>query len=322
VWQPCLRALGSSDLVIVEQASRLLLNYVLLGWRPFGGPKVAFWGHGINLDRAGASRPGEFVKRRVAAKADWWFCYTEGTARIVEAMGVPRDRRTVVQNAVDTTALGERRGSITEEDCVRLRAEMGIGPGPIGISLGSIYGAKRPSYLVEASDAIRSRVPDFELIVIGDGPDRSIVDRAAATRPWIHPVGALTGSDMVRHAALGSVMLNPGLVGLAVLDAFALGLPLVTCDLPYHSPEIEYLVDGENGAILPEQTSARDLGEYVSHLLSDHDRRERLQAGAARSANTYTIENMVDRFADGVLGALSHRPLAKPVTRPTTGPSR
>jgi L-malate glycosyltransferase len=39
-------------------------------------------------------------------------------------------------------------------------------------------------------------------------------------------------------------MLMPGLVGLAVLDAFADGIPRVTTVIEYHSPEIEYLVPG------------------------------------------------------------------------------
>ena len=100
-------------------------------------------------------------------------------------------------------------------------------------------------------------------------------------------------------------MLNPGLVGLSVLDAFALGLPMVTCDLPYHSPEIEYLVDGENGLVLAADTSAAEYGDNVAALMNDSDRLNRLSAGALASAEQYTVEEMVDRFATGILTALA-----------------
>ena len=103
--------------------------------------------------------------------------------------------------------------------------------------------SKRLAFSVEATDAIRSEIPDFQLLVIGDGPDRQMVDSAAASRPWLHVLGALKGNPMVDAAVAADLCLNPGLVGLAVLDAFALSLPMVTCDVPYHSPEIEYLVD-------------------------------------------------------------------------------
>jgi glycosyltransferase involved in cell wall biosynthesis len=304
VVQPCIRSLRSSDLVIVEQASKLLLNYLLLAWRPFGGPRVAFWGHGVNLDRRSASRAGEYIKRRCATLPDWWFCYTEGTARIVDELGVPEAKRTVVQNAVDTKALQQQRRSITDTEIERLRTELGMGPGPVAVSLGSIYDAKRPKYLIEAADAIRDELPDFELVVIGDGPDRDLFDDASATRRWMHPVGALTGVEMVRHAALGSIMLNPGLVGLGVLDAFALGLPVVTCDLPYHSPEIEYLVDGENGVILPRNTSPEGFARRVCGLLGEQQSLERLGQSAALAAESYNVEAMVDRFSSGVFRAL------------------
>lgn len=306
VWQPCMRSLRSCDLVIVEQASRLLLNYLLLGWKHFGGPKVGFWGHGQNLDSDSASPSAEWLKRQVAARADWWFCYTTQTSQIVSALGVPENRRTIVQNAVDTRRISELRTSLTDEDLGRLRRELGIGPGPVGIALGSIYPPKRPEFLIEAVDAIRSLVPSFELIVIGDGPSKAVIDRAAANRSWVHPVGVLTGRDMVRHAALGTLVLNPGVVGLAVLDAFALGLPMVTCQLANHGPEVDYLVDGVNGAILPGNSSPREFGEYVARLIDDRECLRCFRTAATRTSVSCTIEHMVDRFTDGVLAALSH----------------
>lgn len=304
VWQPCLTSLRSCDLVIVEQASRLLLNYVLLGWRLIGGPKLAFWGHGKNLDEANASSLAELLKRKLASSADWWFCYTSLTARVVEDFGVPERKCTVVQNAVDTRTISEFRDSLTSEDLDTIRRQLGLTSGPVAIALGSIYPSKRPAFLIEAADVIRASVPTFELIVIGDGPNRSVIEQAAGSRPWVHSVGALTGMEMTQHAALGSVVLNPGLVGLAILDAFALGLPMITCDLPYHSPEVEYLLNDVNGAILPTNATPTDFGNYVAMLLSDTERLSTLQQSALQAARSYTIEEMVENFTRGVLGAL------------------
>ena len=307
VWQPCLRSLRTSDLVIVEQASKLLLNYLLLAWRRVGGPEVAFWGHGVNLDTEVASRTGEYVKRRLAAQADWWFCYTEGTARRVDELGVPANRRTVVQNAIDTTAIQELRRKLRDADLDGLRAELGIGSGPVAVALGSIYPTKRPRFLIETADAVRASLPHFELVVIGDGPSRHIVDEAAQVRPWIHVVGTQTGREMVRYASLGEIVINPGLVGLAVLDAFALGLPMITCDLSFHSPEIAYLRHNENGLVLRRSVTPSEFATEVVGLLNTGARLRPLQASAAESAALYTIDEMVTRFAEGVRFALTTR---------------
>ena len=106
VWQPVWRQARRADLVIVEQANRLALNYLLLAARPAGGPRVAFFGHGANLQGNPASLR-ERWKRMWIRTPNWWFAYTDGTADRVLSGGFPANRITVVQNAVDTSALTE-----------------------------------------------------------------------------------------------------------------------------------------------------------------------------------------------------------------------
>ena len=103
-------------------------------------------------------------------------------------------------------------------------------------------------------------------------------------------------------------MLLPGVVGLSVLDAFAMEVPLVTIELSGHGPEIDYLRDGENGLKLPAGTGPQGYAEAVAALLSDGARYERLKEGCRSAAQVYTLEAMVGRFADGVLEALRSSP--------------
>ena len=77
----------------------------------------------------------------------------------------------------------------------------------------------------------------------------------------------------------------PGLVGLAVVDSFAAGCPLVTVDLDLHSPEIEYLRDGVNGVCLPGGTGPAAYAEAVADLLDDPARLEVLREGCREAAD-------------------------------------
>lgn len=305
VWQPVLRELRACDLVIVEQASKLLLNYPLVGWRRIGGPKLALWGHGQNLDVHAASPTAERLKRWLADQSDWWFCYTEGTARLVESFGVDRRKMTVVQNTTDTESLRRARQAMSAEDVATVRTELGIGDGPVAVSIGSIYPTKRPEFLLEAADHLRRISPGFELIVIGDGPDRHLLDTAMSSRPWLHVLGAIHGDDLARLASPASVLLNPGLVGLTIVDALALGLPMVTCDVPYHSPEVEYLKHGINGLMLAGDVTPERYAREVAGLLDDRNELAHLSCNAAEAAMRYTMDEMVERFADGILAALA-----------------
>jgi len=96
----------------------------------------------------------------------------------------------------------------------------------------------------------------------------------------------------------------PGLAGLGILDGFALGLPVVAIDLPYHSPEIEYLESGVNGCLLPSGTGALDYGSAIARLLADEAKRQELVRGCRRSATECNLAEMVGRFEKGVEEAL------------------
>ena len=299
VWQPCLQDVRGADLVVVEQASRLLLNYVLLGGQATGLGRVAFWGHGANLQRQTASAASEWLKRRVSRLPHWWFAYTEGSRRRVEELGYPAERITVVQNAQDTELLAQAVAALEPAR---------PGDGPVGLFLGSLSREKRLDFLLDAAERIHRREPRFRLIVAGTGEERPRVEAAAASRQWITYLGRV--DDLAERAALLSAadaLLVPGLVGLVALDGFAAGVPLVTTAVDFHSPEIEYVEDGENGLVAREPEDAEAYAELALRAMTPSSFRDRLLDGCRRARRVFTLEAMVDRFAGGVHAALEAR---------------
>ena len=91
-WQPCLSAAHQADLVVVEQASKLLVNYVLLAEQMAGVKRLAFWGHGRTPKAAPPSRLGEAAKTFMSSRVHWWFAYNELSASYVRSMGFPSAR--------------------------------------------------------------------------------------------------------------------------------------------------------------------------------------------------------------------------------------
>lgn len=308
VWQPGIGRLVKSDLVIVEQASRHILNYLLLALRYFGGPKVAFWGHGRNLAVGNSSPLGEWLKRITSARVDWWFAYNDFSSRIVRDMGYPSSRITSVMNTISTDQLQLDRGSISEEDVMRVRADAGISSDAVGVFIGSLYPNRKLKFLLETALVIRQRIPNFQLIVIGAGPDAQIIEAAAEAHPWILFVGRKTGENLAILAKAGKLVLLPTSVGLAAIDSFALGRPIVSLMREEHGPEFSYLVHGENAWLVDSAADGEGITLYadaVVGLLEDDDTRGRLERGCTRAAATYTLENMVRQFSQGVRRALA-----------------
>jgi glycosyltransferase involved in cell wall biosynthesis len=304
VWQPVLRRAHQADLVIVEQASKLLVNYALLLSQALGRTKVAFWGHGANLQGHTADPRGEAVKRLVSRYPHWWFAYTPGSRDRVVRLGYPSDRITVVQNAIDTRSLRAHRAAVSDEQIMRFRSEHDLGDGPVCAFVGSLYVEKRLSFLLEASDIIHRRLPGFRLIVIGDGPQRALIENASLTRTYIRNLGARFETDKVDALAAASLMLMPGAVGLVVLDSFALELPLVSTTVDDHGPEIEYVEGGVNGIIVQDAESATAYAEAVVKLLTNEVQLASLRNGCRVAAELYTNEEMVKRFTEGITRAI------------------
>lgn len=298
LWLPVLRPWLTADLVIVEHANKNLLNLPLAALSRLGCKRIGLWGHGRDRQRDPGSA-GERFKRRSLHWADWWFAYTGGAGRYVAGQGFDAARITVVQNSIDTGQLRADLASVTDAERERqLRALGWPQDCRIGVFCGSLYPNKRLDLLMDAAERVHARHADFRLLVIGDGPQLAQVEAWASERPWVHVAGARFGRDKATLLRLAQLWLNPGLVGLGILDAFCAGLPLLTTDLPLHSPEVEYLEAGHNGLMVAPDSAA--FAAAINGVLDEPARLAVLRAGAAASSHRYSIDAMAGNFAAGV----------------------
>jgi glycosyltransferase involved in cell wall biosynthesis len=308
-WQPYWPYVRGSDLIIVEQLNRLLLNYVLILRRLLTRQKIAFWGHGTDLQRRPTSIRNHW-KRLVRNHVDWWFAYTQEVKEELVSGGFGEDRITNVQNAIDTEALLRAKSETAGGQLNALRKKLELGLGPIGLYCGRMYKDKRLEFLLEACFRVREQIPFFELIIVGSGEAQDKVIAAARGCPWIHYIGPKYEDERIPYFLVSDVLLMPGAVGLVALDSFALEVPLITTEFPFHGPEVAYLRNSENGVITENTVKGYVAG--ICKLLSDPDCLARLKAGCRKSASIYTIQAMVENFGGGICACLAgpHRPCA------------
>lgn len=301
--QPILRPWLRADLVIVEHANKYALNFVLMLLDAMGIKRLAYWGHGRDRQSAEGS-PGERLRGWTLTHASWWFAYTRGSREDVASAGYPADRITVVDNAIDTQSLREELGAVGPADIAEAREGLGWRNGDrIVVCCGSLHPNKHVDALIEVSDAMRAADPRLRLLVIGGGPELERVRDLAASRSWVRCVGPRFGRELAILLRMAELWLNPGLVGLGVLDAFCAGLPVITRDIEGHGPEVEYIDHGANGLIL-----APDMAAYanaVTELLHDDERLHCMQRSACESAARYSIEAMAENFARGIKACLT-----------------
>ena len=95
----------------------------------------------------------------------------------------------------------------------------------------------------------------------------------------------------------------PGVVGLGILDSFALETPLITTLNPFHGPEIEYLENGINGII--SNDNINDYSNSIIEVLKTEKYLE-LKEACKLSAEKYNVETMVKNFKNGILSVLNN----------------
>lgn len=177
-----------------------------------------------------------------------------------------------------------------------VRAELGL---PDDAVVAAMVAVLRPgkghAVAFEAVSRLRARHPELVLLVLGDGPSKPEVERAAA------PLGAhvvLTGyrDDVGELLGACDLVLHPTDVDAfptSLLEAAAAGLPAVATAVG-GIPEI--VEDGRTGLLLA--TSTADAVERaLERLLADATLREELGAAArTRFEEAFTAERWARRL--------------------------
>lgn len=161
-------------------------------------------------------------------------------------------------------------------DQVRERHQ--LGGRPVVVCVSRMVARKGQDVLVEALPAIRRRVPDAALLLVGDGPHRGAVERRVAALglerdvvlagrvPWEQTPAYYDAGDVfampTRTRRLG---LEPEALGICYLEAAASGLPVVVGD---SGGAPDAVLDGENGFVVPGR-SVHQVADRVATLLED-----------------------------------------------------
>ena len=161
---------------------------------------------------------------------------------------------------------------------------------------GRLRTRKAVAVLVEAFARLQDRHPTARLIVAGDGEQRPALEAQATAlgldAKSIRFLGAIPRPDMVRWYRRADIFCLPSIYEgfpLAILEAMAVGLPVVTTTA---SGMPEAVVDGESGLLVPPE-DVDALSQALHHLLGDVDARRAMgQAAQHRAAECFAISKI------------------------------
>jgi glycosyltransferase involved in cell wall biosynthesis len=174
-----------------------------------------------------------------------------------------------------------------------LRAQWGASADtPVVLTVGRLALEKNLGVALDAFDAVRERVPEARLVMVGDGPQRNALRRRCPDAIF---AGTQHGEALAAHYASADVFLFPSVTetfGNVVVEAMASGLPVVAFDTAAAGMHVR---SHENGWLAPVGDAALFTQAAVA-LATDAGLRRRLGQAARLTAQSLDWPRVLERF--------------------------
>ncbi len=281
------------QVVILFLQLKNLVIWPLIHWLHFRKIRVIFWTKGINLDNT--SNPiSMLLYRYLHSISDGLLLYSSHETKYVSVKN--RKKIIVANNAINFNDF-----PIIPESKEMLREEFGIPFRKIVLFCGrmGINGErKKVNHLIEVFREIS--VPGAGCLIVGSGLSQEHASRMnPATTRYLGEIYDPHHLSISKIFKLSDIFSIPGHVGLGLNQAFFWGLPVVT-EEGGQPPEIQYLINGRNGFIVPEGDIGA-LKEKIELLLIDANLRETMSYNARNDILiTASVSGMFDAFRSSV----------------------
>jgi len=183
---------------------------------------------------------------------------------------------------------------------------------PIVLFVGRLVEKKGCEYLIRAMAEVQRRMPDVELVIIGDGVLRSSLEDLASRLLNRYRFLGVQPSQVVKEwMQKASVLAAPSLttslgesegLPITILEAMAMKLPVVSS---YHAGIPEAIIHEKNGFLIREK-DWHELTQFILQLLQNNFLRQELSESSRAMVerkfdlkkNAFQLEKIYDRSAD------------------------
>ena len=249
--------------------------------------------------------PIRFLLRRLANRTDLALAVSDPVGQFgIEQYGLDHRRVRTLHNAIDLSAYnpdpaGARASLLTEFDLPDDSRLVGL--------IGRLAPMKGHEYAIRALPGVLEKCRSARLVFCGEGAELDNLV-ALAQQLGVESAVVFAGqrSDVPSVLAALDLVVMPSMFGeglpYAAIEAIAAGRAVVafpTAGIP------EVIPDDEAGLLVP-AGDVEALSTALARVLLDNDLRGRLEAGAARHARQFGLDQHVDELVEiyrGLAGA-------------------
>jgi glycosyltransferase involved in cell wall biosynthesis len=212
------------------------------------GKRVLFWSHGWT-DDDGVIR--DLVRRSFYRLAHCLLLYGHRARTIGVEKKFNPNNLYVIYNSLDYDTQKKYRDAQDDVSILETRTKLFENPNlPVIICTSRLIKEREIDRLLEASALLANAEFPINLIIVGDGPEKTTWQRLAARLG----VSACFYGECYDEAALArlycasDITVIPGSAGLTVIHSLTYGIPVITHNnYSKHGPEVEAIIPGVNG---------------------------------------------------------------------------
>jgi glycosyltransferase involved in cell wall biosynthesis len=226
---------------------------------------------------------------------------TRFTQKRLESLGYPAERIIYVPNGIDR----QRFSNLDSARGRSLRAQLGLGEGPVTLYVGSLSSPSHPlDLLLDAFALVFSKLSSARLLIVGGGEDYARIGQqvqAMNLQDRVTLTGRVDPSQIPDYYLLGDVSVDPvhddptarARSPLKLFESMATGTPVLTSDV---GDRREHLGGDQAGLLVP-PGSADALAEGLLYLLDNPALRQTMGNRGQELAEQFYWDVQVHQFA-------------------------
>jgi len=287
------------DVIICEGASNLANNIMAYIYASVFGVKKIQWGLGEiqNRKKSKLRRALDFIIEKIERSSDACISYSSHGKSYYESLGLTADKLFVAVNVVDTQRVIKK---IKDMDSTAIYEQAHQNYDVNLLFVGALTKPKKVDLLLRSYCELKKNSSKrISLTIVGDGPVRESLETLASDLELkdVEFTGKIIEGVSERFLA-SDIFVLPGLGGLAVSEALAHGIPVVSgvgdgC-------EKDLLAHG--AGIFDEKLDMASLIVHLSELINN----EAKLSGMKDSA-VHTIKNVhnIDTYIDSIFKCIA-----------------
>lgn len=241
-----------------------------------------------------------FVNRLQLHTAHAFVPYGDSTHEFLKAYGVQPEQIVRAYNTVDVETIAANRERLLQQGQSMLETIGWEQARPLIACVGRVIPEKRVRDAVEVIALLQREGHSAYLLVVGDGPERTVLEQLACKmglQSQVHFTGRVPEDGDSAALAVADVAVFPGVHGLAINQAMALGTPVVVADLP--GPDGEMVRHRETGWRYP-LGDLQAFAEAILLALLSPDRARVLTNAQAEILQRRNLARYAEAFVEAV----------------------